>query len=221
METIPKELRELGELLRSQDNRATDHPLFVVQELVEHPCDPERQGQFAETRLVWYETDEGAEVPTHIRSNLEHGFLRTGQKPDGYDRCFFGGLWTNVQEFFTEEAADKYISENKHNLKSPRVYAKGTYRNKEMRLIRNWLMSLASVEQAETIEPSLLTALSSKMEALIIGEADALVMTVPNGTNIEELKKTAEVIAKLCQCPIILKDEGFELSVERNHSNLH
>lgn len=53
-----------------------------------------------------------------------------------------GMQYEYVTACFTEEGAQAYLSVNGHNLRKPRIYADGSYRNAEYRDIRNWLMSL-------------------------------------------------------------------------------
>lgn len=157
--SVPNELLAIGELLRTQDNRATDQPMFIVQQQVEHPCDEERDGRFESTRVVWYEVDGGGEV-SPLRAErlgaLNKG-CRIGRKYSAfYDRCVMGMQYEYVTACFTEEGAKAHLDVNGHNLEKPRIYAMGSYRNFEFRAIRNWLMQLpqpaAQTQSAEVID---------------------------------------------------------------------
>jgi hypothetical protein len=149
MEQIPDELRRIGELLRTQDNRCTDSPVFIVQQQVEHPCDPDREGRFESTRVVWYDRDECGEVTPARAKRLEELHKSYRHEPqDKYDRVVMGMQYEYVQAFFTHEGAQAFLDCNGHNLKKPRIYADGSYRNAEFRLIRDWLMSLSATPPA-------------------------------------------------------------------------
>lgn len=145
MTSIPQELNDIGELLRTQDNRFTDQPMFIVQERVEHPCDEDRQGHFENLRVVWYCKSTGEEVSETRARRLERVYQETfGSyvKPEGYDRCVMGSLWTYVTACFTEQGCKDFIARDGHNHGELRIYADGSYRNAEFRAVRNWLMSL-------------------------------------------------------------------------------
>ena len=51
-------------------------------------------------------------------------------------------LWEYVQPFFTLKGAERYIEDNRHNLRQPRVYIYSAYRNYEWQAIRKMLLSL-------------------------------------------------------------------------------
>ncbi len=142
---VPDELLEIGELLRTQDNRATDKPMYIVEQLAEYPCDEERTCAFDGSRVIWYENDGDCREVSVVRAKrLEGIYRRAREKPDGYERCVMGQVWEHVTSCLTEQGCKDYIATNEHNLKSPRIYAIGSYRNFEFRAIRDWLMQLPS-----------------------------------------------------------------------------
>jgi hypothetical protein len=148
----PIELRKIGELLRTQDNRCTDQPMFIVEQQVEHPCDEERHGFFESTRVVWYCTNEGDEVDGLRASRLEKLYRKRyrfgiDEIPEKYGRVVMGMQYEYVTACLTEEGAEAYLSINGHNLKQPRIYVNGSFRNNEFQTVRNWLMSLPSTQE--------------------------------------------------------------------------
>jgi len=115
-----KALREIGEEIRTQDNAGTSHPIFAVQQKVRdygygrEYCDG----------VVWIngDGDEAASGDT-----------------TGCERTYFRDRWEFVTACFTRVAAQRYIDENQHNLKEPRIYVYSAYRNREWQEIREAL----------------------------------------------------------------------------------
>ena len=143
---IPDELRRIGHLLRTQDNRCTDQPMFIVQQHVEFACDDERTSGFESVRYIW--VHDGEEVHDPRAARLEKHFKSShGEIPEGYERVCFGTTWEFVTACFTEQGCKDHIARNGHNLRSPRIYAEGSFRNPEFRVLRNWLMSLPAPDE--------------------------------------------------------------------------
>jgi hypothetical protein len=134
------DLSLVGHLLRSQDNRATAHPIFVVQQKRRITgLDPKWGGD-----VVWineYESEEcGAEESAALEQAWDEGF---GEEPDGRTRTSFIDVWEFVTCCFTEQAAANYIKENAHNLNEPRIYVESAHRNQEWIAVRHHLKGLA------------------------------------------------------------------------------
>ena len=131
---------EIGERLRTQDNRITRDPIFTVQQLRKDVC-PEDYGDGYE----WVDPDsdyrtadsqEGEEL-----DRLESEGADTGDWIKGY----YKERWEFVQPFFTETAAQAYIDCNGHNLCHPRIYVISAFRNFEWQAVRNSLMEKPQV----------------------------------------------------------------------------
>ena len=130
------DLVAIGERLRTQDNRITALPIFVVQQ---------------KRRTYGFDTDyceddngiawlfDHEEATGDERVNLEADYQNDGTEPEGWTRTAFLDTWEYVMPFLTEAAAQRYIDENKHNLKEPRIYAESGYRNGEWKAIREFL----------------------------------------------------------------------------------
>jgi len=129
---------EIGERLRTQDNRITNEPIFVVQRLVRDVgYDPNYQDD--PDHITWFGPD--GEVGEDKRKALDRYWRMFLQEPRDYTRTAFCERWEFVQPFFTEAAAKRYLEENAHNLRpQARVYAESAYRNKEWIAIRHTLM---------------------------------------------------------------------------------
>jgi hypothetical protein len=147
-------LPQIGERLRTQDNRITAHPIFEVQERkrvygIDTDYDPQ---------IAWLYSDESIEVDPALAKLAEEFFEEHGSEPEyeqGEDgewhlmegdsdtlrRVGYHEHWEYVQPFFTEAGAQRYIEENGHNHRGElRIYAGSAFRNHEWQAIRKHLM---------------------------------------------------------------------------------
>lgn len=144
-----EKLNVIGELIRTQDNRITDQPMFIVQQKREYVCDEERTLGFYSTRHAWINTNEGFDVDEKKSARLEAAFKKTyGSKPKKHERICLGTIWEFVTACFTEQGCKDYLAINGHNLNEPRIYADGSCRNEEFRTIRNFIKNLPSPVEA-------------------------------------------------------------------------
>lgn len=116
------QLKAIGQLLRTQDNRITQNPMFCVQQ--------KRRVSGIDTRwggdnTVW--VLDGEIVDPNTPGAEEYGYR---------------DLWETVMVSFTEEGAKEYLRQNGHNLKEPRIYVESFNRCPEMIAIRDFLLSL-------------------------------------------------------------------------------
>lgn len=136
---IPDRIAEIGHLIRTQDNRITDAPLFIVQEQKRtYGFDPAYSD-----KAVWLDC-EGGEVDAAEQTRLE-GLHDDGEDiPGDYTRTAYQDTWHFVTACFTEKGCNDYIARNGHNHRGKlRVYADSSYRNEEFRAVRAFLMGLA------------------------------------------------------------------------------
>lgn len=149
------DLIKIGELIRTQDNRITDQPMFIVQQKFEYPCDPERAYGFESTRDAWIDLRESIEVDDKTSSRLEAAYLSTRRsKTKKYERICLGTVWEFVTACFTEQGCKDYLAIDGHNLNetriqvepSYRIYANGSYRNYEYQAVRNFLKDLPALK---------------------------------------------------------------------------
>ncbi len=138
-----EKVRKLAELLRTQDNRCTHLPVFMVQreELVSG-----LDADYCET-IGWFHCDSSGRPEDGEEADaLEAAYEETGEVPDCYYRCGYRYEWRNVQPFLTEEGAKEYIRINGHNLGKTRIYVESGYRNAEWEFMRELILALAEEE---------------------------------------------------------------------------
>ena len=138
----------IGELLRTQDNRCTDNPMFIVQEQRSFGCEP-GEGDVD----VWLDSD-WEEVDAETASKLEklddafEWELEEDQAAmlKSHTKRGIKHYWEFCMAAFTEEGCKRYLELNGHNLTKPRIYAESWNRCPEMLAVREALLSLANVE---------------------------------------------------------------------------
>lgn len=139
-------LKELAAKTNGQDNAATAHPMFVVQQRRRiHGIDPNYTSLF-----------EWVDIEGHAADAEEHARLEAAYQQDEEDddderqfwtRAHYVDTWENVQPFFSRSGAEDYIARNRHNLTDPRVYVDSAHRNAEWQLIRELLAALGKVQR--------------------------------------------------------------------------
>ncbi|HHG0427560.1 TPA: hypothetical protein ACPTCW_004240 [Yersinia enterocolitica] len=144
---IPKALFEIGELIRTQDNRITDQPFFAV--MVKREIISSEDHDY--DRICWVENQSGdyCEATDTQHRRLEAIYQAKYEVREGWDRYAMKEIDVFVTGCFTEQGCKDYISRNRHNMNKPFVYAFGSYRNNEYQVVRNFLQSLTAANPAE------------------------------------------------------------------------
>ena len=132
---LPPELYTIGELIRTQDNRITDQPMFVVFQKREIIGSDEH----SPSRICW--VWDGEEV-SELRAKRLEALYQDGRDTRGYDRYAMQEVDEFVTACFTEHGCKEYLRQNSHNLRQPYIYACGSFRNNEYQLVRNWLAGI-------------------------------------------------------------------------------
>jgi hypothetical protein len=127
-------LRVIGENLRTQDNLATDKPLFIVQEKREIYTDN------ADDEYHWVDSDFD-DVDLKTARMLDRYYLKHGTEKEGFSKSHYKTVWEFVTACFTQKGCEDYIAVNGHNLKSPRIYVASAYRNTEWNAVRDYLLT--------------------------------------------------------------------------------
>jgi len=165
-------LAEWGAEVTAQDNACTANPVFAVMQ--------DRRiwnvTSDAATGHLWINSDTGEEVEDRCDDKL-HEALELLSHDDPYEIEFVVGGETYVRAFFKDERApvegafflvrkhaERYIENNRHNLKAPSVFVQSAYRNSEWQLIRKLAVALAELESA-AVALSELTTGSADSEA--------------------------------------------------------
>jgi hypothetical protein len=115
------DLETIREQLRTQDNRCTEHPVFVVER---------------EDRVYGVDSDYTELFETRYEGDESF--------PLGYTPA-----WVFETACFTEAAAKRYIDENSHN-GTFRVYVHSAHRNPEWQAVRALLMAGEAVSRDGT-----------------------------------------------------------------------
>lgn len=123
----------IGELIRTQDNRCTSDPMFLVQQL--------RRVYGVNTdftdRTVWMDGDQ--EEASDEEAAILDALSKSGAEVEGWEKVGFVEHWEFVTACFTGKACEDYLASNGHNLVKPRIYVASGYRNQEWIAIRNHL----------------------------------------------------------------------------------
>lgn len=159
---LPPKIAAIIERLHTQDNRATSHPLFAVQQKRRiYGIDPDRCDD-----IVWLdESNDYREATADEFAAMEVANDNGDNESDGWYRTGYIDKWEFVTGGFTEQGCKDVIACNGHNLNEPRIYAYSGYRNAEFIAVREWLMSL-SIAAASQPPAELATLRATNAELL-------------------------------------------------------
>lgn len=141
MPSLTEEMTQLARELRTQDNAATQDPLFCVYEKRRvYGVSPDYTDTF-----TWVSTDgEGVEADAEESARLDRLSREyTGGRETLEDWRRVGYLERDefVTACLTRKGAQSYIDRNGHNLRQPFVYVRGLYRNEEVLALRRYLLA--------------------------------------------------------------------------------
>jgi len=131
-------LAELRLNLRTQDNRITSYPMFIVEQRKRlYGLDPEYAD---EDGIAWmFDSEEWPkDDPDRIEAEAEYD--STGEEPDGWTRTGFIDQWEFVTACFTEQGCQDYLELNGHNLGKTRIFVESGHRNEEWQRLRKLLL---------------------------------------------------------------------------------
>lgn len=143
---IPANILNIAKRLQTQDNRATDAPIFLVEEKIRvYGFDPAYAN---DAEIVWFDgPNDHEEATPEEHAKLEAEWQETGEEPTDWTRTAYQDRWQFVTACFTEAGCQEYIALNGHNHRGElRVFADGSYRNEEWRAVRAFLMGLKPTE---------------------------------------------------------------------------
>lgn len=135
-----EQIAEIGELIRTQDNRITDQPFFAVMTKREMISSEDHDYD----RICWVENQSGnyVEATETQHRRLEAIYQGRYEVREGWDRFAMKEIDVFVTGCFTEHACKEYIRQNGHNLNKPFIYAFGSYRNHEYQKVRKFIMGI-------------------------------------------------------------------------------
>mgnify|MGYP001597732447 FL=1 len=139
---LSERIAEIASALRAQDNRATDCPIFIVEEKRRlYGLDP---GYADDAAIVWRDTENDyEEASPEVHARLETASDNDDDEEDWsrWERTAYLDQWHFVTACFTEAGCKEYIRVNGHNHRGElRVYAAGSWRNEEWRAVRDYLL---------------------------------------------------------------------------------
>ena len=137
---MQEDIKKIAELIKTQDNRITDQPLFIVQrEVKDYGYDSGWSDNY-----VWVNSadseecvDEDDELYEKLNEDEDNG-----EDMGDWYRCYYKKRWEFVTACFTEQGCKDHIAANGHNIGKNRIYADGSFRNFEYQAVRNYLLSL-------------------------------------------------------------------------------
>lgn len=131
---IPESFKTISENIRTQDNRATSHPLFAVMQKREIVVD----GEYDHDRFVWVD-EEGQEASDHQKRRLDLFIKNFREPPEKWRHLAVKEINEFVTACFTEQGCKDYLDANGHNLRYPFIYVFSAHRNAEFIAVREWL----------------------------------------------------------------------------------
>jgi len=130
-------LEEIGKLIKTQDNRITDQPMFIVQQKVrDYGYDSDYTDDY-----IWYSNEDAMEASSEQAYNLDNDTF-SDEYDHEWEKKYYIERWEFVTACFTEQGCKNYLKINGHNLREPRIYAEGSYRNNEFQAVRDMLIGL-------------------------------------------------------------------------------
>ena len=136
-------MTELSKLMREQDNRATENPIFAVQVKVR---DYGFETQF-EGGVTWIDTTEYDEADEEYCKVLDRYYRMYDEEPRSWRRVGYRDRWEFVTACFTEQGCKDYIKANGHNHRGEkRIFAYGGWRNYEWQDVRKHLLSFTEAQ---------------------------------------------------------------------------
>ncbi|MGP9557527.1 hypothetical protein [Psychrobacter sp. AOP7-A1-24] len=129
---------ELASNLKTQDNLATQHPLYCVYSKRSIYIEDGYGGM--ETKDVWVDADDYSEVEgdglSEALSVISEGYDSVEVTVDDYKRQYHRKTVGVIPQFetacLTRAGADAYLEANGHNLNQPYIHVHSLNRNDEM-----------------------------------------------------------------------------------------
>ena len=149
-------LCELANNLKTQDNLATQHPLYCVYSKRPIPVDDDCYSGI-DVQTIWIDADDCQEVGdkelSEAISVIAEGNAEVKVIVDeceyNYERKLVGMIPVFQTACLTRAGADAYLEANGHNLNQPYIYVHSLDRNEEMIGLRDYLIKNFSGESHE------------------------------------------------------------------------
>ena len=132
---VREALGRIGHNLRTQDNRITEAPIFIVEQVKQLSASEDSD------LWEWRSSDDGEQIEDEDRIAKLEEMDDLGDSTPGYFKAYYQEIWQFVTACFTEQGCKDYLKVNGHNLKRPRIYAASGFRNAEWIAMREFLIS--------------------------------------------------------------------------------
>ncbi|MFH1833909.1 MAG: hypothetical protein ABH877_02700 [bacterium] len=152
--TIPPEIATLIERLRTQDTLATAWPLYRVEQRkrisgIDQQFDHlDFEWHFSDDHELRYSNEEvreaiaeGVDLMCSVTLSPEQ-VATLDPEEHGYEKVYYIDTREVVTAHFTMAAAEEYISANRHNLASPRVFVTSQHRCPEWQAVTKFLLAI-------------------------------------------------------------------------------
>lgn len=133
--TLREVIKNVAKLIRTQNNRATDSPIFIVQEKVR---DWGYDSDYADD-YAWVNINEDHREADEEEAALLDKYVSSRYDP--WQKTYYKERWKFVTACFTEQGCKDFIQTDGHNHGELRIYAASSHRNGEYRAVRNFLMA--------------------------------------------------------------------------------
>lgn len=132
-------LKIVAGLMKDQDNYATKHPMYVVQQR-RRIYGMDRN--YADHIAFMYEGEEITNTEDPDCNEELEGFKKEFEDPH-IDEVGYIETWEFLQPFFSERAALNFIDNNQHRYEPLRLFVDSGHRNYEWQMIQEILESMA------------------------------------------------------------------------------
>jgi hypothetical protein len=133
---MTRTVADIAQDVRTQDNLATENPIFIVQERYRfYGIDEGYTDEW-----VWIETDEHTEVTDPDVVERLNDLAENYEDTPGYVKVGVFDDWRFVTACFTRKGCEDFLAIQNHNLRQPtRIWVAGGYRNHEWSTMRKHL----------------------------------------------------------------------------------
>lgn len=134
------DINSIGELIRTQDNRITDQPMFIVQENERiYGMDSDYSDNYE-----WFDDVACCVISDQDEIRETERLHESDELNDAIRKVYYKDHWVFVTACFTEQGCKDYLKTNGHNHGQTRIYGWGTRRNAEFQAVRNHLIEQCS-----------------------------------------------------------------------------
>ena len=145
-----EDILKLEKELQTQDNLATQDPLYVVYDWERFWSNDtewdsfmwvcEDGGEWTEEELVKELNSLGEDFPYEEGGYFNDAF-ESLVKAKGYTKRYFKEVRRFISAFFTRKSAQDFIDTNHYHWNKPHIYVNSLWRNYEMQDIRNYFLN--------------------------------------------------------------------------------